>query len=58
MGDVHFYDYSSNCLDLSSYPRAKFVSEYGYMSYPSFSQYKKYTQERDWSVNSNMSDYR
>ena len=57
-GDVHFYDYSSNCLDLSSYPRAKFVSEYGYMSYPSFSVYKKYTQEKDWSVNSNMSDYR
>ena len=58
MGDVHFYDYSSNCFDLSSYPRAKFVSEYGYMSYASLSVYKNYTTPADWSINSDMSAYR
>ena len=57
-GDVHFYDYPDNCLDPSIYPRAKFVSEYGYQSYPSFSVYKRYTEPEDWSIQSNMSDYR
>ncbi len=55
---MHFYDKSSNCLDPALYPRAKFVSEYGYQSFPSFSVYKQYTQPQDWSINSNMSDYR
>ena len=57
-GDVHFYDYASNCVDPAIYPRAKFVSEYGFQSYPSFSVYKRYTQAKDWSIQSNMSDYR
>lgn len=55
---MHFYDYSSNCLDPAVYPRAKLVSEYGFQSFPSFSVYKQYTEPQDWSVNSNMSDYR
>ncbi len=29
VGDVHFYDYSANGLDALSYPRAKFISEFG-----------------------------
>lgn len=57
-GDVHFYDKSNNCLDPALYPRAKFISEYGYQSYPSFSVYKQYTELKDWSIDSNMSDYR
>lgn len=36
-GDVHFYDYSSDAWDPATYPAAKFVSEFGFMSLPSFS---------------------
>lgn len=33
---VHFYDYQSDALDPATYPAAKFVSECGFMSLPSF----------------------
>lgn len=36
-GDVHFYDYTSDAFDPATYPPAKFVSEFGFMSFPSFS---------------------
>lgn len=35
-GDVHFYTYSEDVFDPEIYPRAKFVSEWGFMSLPSF----------------------
>ena len=34
-GDIHRYDYLSKCTDVSIYPRPRFVSEYGFQSYPS-----------------------
>ena len=34
-GDIHRYDYLSQCTDVSMYPRPRFVSEYGFQSYPS-----------------------
>ena len=34
-GDIHRYDYSSLCSDVSKFPRPRFVSEYGFQSYPS-----------------------
>lgn len=34
-GDIHRYDYLSICTDVSMYPRPRFVSEYGFQSYPS-----------------------
>lgn len=40
-GDVHFYDYSSDCWDWKVFPKARFVSEYGYQSWPSFSTLEK-----------------
>ncbi len=33
---VHFYDYQGDAFDPATYPPAKFVSEYGFMSLPSF----------------------
>ncbi|KAG8519394.1 Beta-mannosidase, partial [Galemys pyrenaicus] len=36
-GDTHFYDYTQDCWDWRVFPKARFVSEYGYQSWPSFS---------------------
>lgn len=58
MGDVHFYDYASNCLDLGKLPPAKFVSEYGVLSYPSFGLLSTQTAPEDWSYDSPMADFR
>ena len=35
-GDLHFYDYAADAFDPGTYPPAKFVSEFGFMSLPSF----------------------
>ena len=48
-GDVHYYNYKDDCLDPSKYPRAKFVSEYGYQSAPSFSVLRPMTAPEDWA---------
>lgn len=40
-GDVHFYDYDSDCWNWTVFPKARFVSEYGYQSWPSFSALEK-----------------
>lgn len=40
-GDVHFYDYNSDCWDWKIFPKARLVSEYGYQSWPSFSTLEK-----------------
>ncbi|XP_054162137.1 beta-mannosidase-like [Oppia nitens] len=45
-GDVHFYDYTSPLWDWQVYPSAKFVSEYGFQSYPSLA-----TLSQAFSVN-------
>lgn len=34
-GDIHYYDYISDCTDVSNYPKPRFTSEYGFQSYPS-----------------------
>ncbi|XP_017085650.1 beta-mannosidase [Drosophila eugracilis] len=33
-GDVHFYDYAKDGWDPDIYPRSRFVSEYGFQSFP------------------------
>ena len=40
------------------YPRSKFVSEFGFQSYPSFNVLKNVTAEEDWSYTSAMMNYR
>ena len=57
-GDVHYYNTEDNCLDLSKLPRAKFVSEFGHLSWPSWEVYRTATEPQDWSYASNMSDFR
>lgn len=36
-GDIHFYSYAADAFSPATYPPAKFVSEFGVMSLPSFS---------------------
>ncbi|XP_047711537.1 beta-mannosidase isoform X5 [Prionailurus viverrinus] len=57
-GDVHFYDYSNDCWNWKIFPKARFVSEYGYQSWPSFSTLEKVSSEKDWSYNSEFSLHR
>ncbi|KAK9813583.1 hypothetical protein WJX73_008656 [Symbiochloris irregularis] len=57
-GDMHFYDYTNNCLDLTKLPRGKFMSEYGVLSYPSFVLLAQQTSAEDWSYDSPMSEFR
>ncbi|KAK9829297.1 hypothetical protein WJX72_005014 [[Myrmecia] bisecta] len=57
-GDLHFYNYGDDCMDGRIYPRAKFVSEYGFQSHPSWSVYARVTSPEDWSRDSNMSSFR
>ncbi|KAJ9512789.1 hypothetical protein QJQ45_029003 [Haematococcus lacustris] len=49
-GDVHYYNYWADCLDTGHYPTAKFVSEHGWQSAPSWHALKPYTQQQDWGV--------
>ncbi|KAL1772180.1 beta-mannosidase isoform X1 [Sigmodon hispidus] len=57
-GDVHFYNYDLDCWDWTVFPKARFVSEYGYQSWPSFSTLEKVSSEEDWSYNSSFSLHR
>lgn len=57
-GDVHFYNYAADCLNPATYPRARFVSEFGYMSWPSWEDYRRVTVEEDWAVEAKMTAYR
>ena len=40
-GDTRHYDYTSYCLDSSKFPRGRFVSEFGWQSYPSMGTLEK-----------------
>ncbi|XP_038167882.1 beta-mannosidase isoform X1 [Arvicola amphibius] len=57
-GDVHFYDYSNDCWDWKMFPKARFVSEYGYQSWPSFSTLEKVSSKEDWSYSSRFTLHR
>ncbi|KAF9906249.1 hypothetical protein EC991_000812 [Linnemannia zychae] len=57
-GDVHFYDYKHNGLHVEYYPKARFVSEYGAQSMPSFKAWKKVSSNKDWHPLSKLSIHR
>jgi beta-mannosidase len=57
-GDVHFYDYACDCENYASFPQAKFISEFGFQTMPSFLTYEPVTIEQDWYLNSNLMLYR
>ena len=57
-GDVHFYTTKDNALNVSTYPRAKFVSEFGFQSFPSWVVYENATEPQDWDYTSPMTAFR
>ncbi|XP_019594485.2 beta-mannosidase isoform X2 [Rhinolophus sinicus] len=57
-GDIHFYDYISDCWNWNVFPKARFASEYGYQSWPSFSTLEKVSTKEDWSYKSRFSLHR
>ncbi|KAG0077007.1 hypothetical protein BGZ90_007874 [Linnemannia elongata] len=57
-GDVHFYDYKHNGLHVEYYPKARFVSEYGAQSMPSFKAWKKVSSNKNWHPLSKLSVHR
>jgi beta-mannosidase len=57
-GDVHFYDYKCDCEVTASFPDAKFVSEFGFQSMPSFLAYEPVTTPEDWDPDSTLLLYR
>uniref|UniRef100_A0A8D1NIK7 Beta-mannosidase n=1 Tax=Sus scrofa TaxID=9823 RepID=A0A8D1NIK7_PIG len=57
-GDVHFYNYWNDCWNWKIFPKARFVSEYGYQSWPSFSTLEKVSSGEDWSYESKFSLHR
>ena len=57
-GDMHFYSYDCDCEDPSSYPPARFVSEFGFQSWPSFSSLAEVSLPDDWHVDSAFLQFR
>ncbi|XP_075705877.1 beta-mannosidase [Rhinoderma darwinii] len=57
-GDVHYYNYLTDCWNWSSYPKPRLASEYGFQSWPSFSTIRKVSSPEDWSYTSNFSTHR
>ena len=57
-GDVHFYDYDMDCEDYTGYPKAKFVSEFGFQGQPSFLAYKDVSLPEDWRRESSFFQFR
>lgn len=57
-GDVHFYNHTANALDHKTYPDARFVSEFGFQSYPSFDVLSTVSRLEDWSNSSEWSKFR
>lgn len=48
-GDMHYYDYSVDCEDYSKFPGSRFISEFGYQSWPSMESMQEVSREEDWS---------
>lgn len=59
LGDVHFYGYSVDSWNISTYPITRFLSETGIQSLPSLDAWKQVTSNSsDWNVNSSLMIHR
>lgn len=50
--------YEDDCEDYNTYPKAKFISEFGSQSYPTFATYAEATSVKDWQVDNPMTGFR
>lgn len=57
-GDVHFYTVTDNPLVITTFPRARFVSEFGFQSFASFKSYKAMSDASDWTYLSKATQFR
>ncbi|XP_071974794.1 beta-mannosidase isoform X3 [Engystomops pustulosus] len=57
-GDIHYYNYMTDCWNWTSYPKPRLASEYGFQSWPSFSTIRKVSAPEHWSYSSNFSGHR
>uniref|UniRef100_UPI00398ECDF8 beta-mannosidase isoform X2 n=1 Tax=Pristiophorus japonicus TaxID=55135 RepID=UPI00398ECDF8 len=57
-GDVHYYNYNADCWDWTKFPKARFTSEYGFQSWPSFSTLERVSSPEDWNYNSSFVSHR
>lgn len=48
----------ADVLDPKIWPRAKFISEFGFQSWPSWQLYQQVTEPADWARHSDMSEFR
>ncbi len=55
-GDRHYWDVWWGKKPFANYEKEipRFMSEYGFQSFPEFSSVKKYTTEEDWDINSEV----
>ena len=55
-GDYHYWRVWGNQAPISTYNEAipRFMSEYGFQSFPEFSSVKKYTEKQDWDIYSEV----
>jgi hypothetical protein len=60
VGDVHYYNYDADCWDVSTFPRPRFASEYGFESFPSLLTLAPVSNQSlgDWSYNSAFLEHR
>lgn len=57
-GDVHFYTVTDNPLVITTFPRARFISEFGFQSFASFKSYKAMSDPSDWNYLSKATQFR
>lgn len=57
-GDVHFYNYFMNGWDAHQYPVSRFLSEFGFQSYPSISTLRPVYNDSDLEYWSELNDHR